>query len=189
MLWMAHGLLPHAVGGTFMMNRISLAIGAAMVAGMLIPPTVVAQDRDRDYDRDRDRDRITRIEPGTIIPVRTNQSIESDRDDGRTFVGTVDQDVRSENGRLAIPRGAEVQMHVRVTRDNDLVLDLDSIRVRGENYTVRTDPNRVESRRDDSLVGSIVGAINGQARGREVRVPRDTILAFRLERPLVIGDR
>jgi hypothetical protein len=46
----------------------------------------------------------------------------------------------------------------------------------------------VESARDNSLVGAIVGAISGgQARGRAIRIPRDAILTFRLQRPLEVG--
>jgi hypothetical protein len=52
---------------------------------------------------------------------------------------------------------------------------------------IQTDPNCVESSRDNSLVG-IVGAINGgQVRGRAVRIPRNTLLTFRIKRPLDIG--
>jgi hypothetical protein len=122
------------------------------------------------------------------IPVRLNQSIDTDRRDNRTYSGVVAEDIRGENGRLAIPRGATAELMVRVAPDNDLVLDLESITVNGQRYGVRTDPNRVEARRDDSLVGSIVGAVTGaQVRGRTVRIPRDTVLSFRLERPLEIG--
>jgi hypothetical protein len=46
----------------------------------------------------------------------------------------------------------------------------------------------VTARRDDSLVGDIVGAISGgQARGRTVRVPRDSVVTFRVQRPLDMG--
>jgi len=77
---------------------------------------------------------------------------------------------------------------VRVAPDNDLILDLESVVVNGQRYAMRTDPNRVESQRDNSLVGAIVGAINGgQARGRAVRIPRDSVVTFRLERPLEMG--
>src|SRR6476469_6702214 len=48
-------------------------------------------------------ERFTRIEPGTIIPVRVDSTIDSDRADGRIYTGVVDQDVRGSNGRLAIP--------------------------------------------------------------------------------------
>ena len=136
----------------------------------------------------QDRDRITRIEPGTTIPVRTNETIDVDRKDDRVYTGTVDQDVRGENGRLAIPRGSSVELVVRVALDNDLILDLDSVIVNGQRFAVKADPNRIESRRDNSLVGSIVGAIqSGQVRGRAVRVPRQSVLSFRIDRPMEMG--
>jgi hypothetical protein len=75
-----------------------------------------------------------------------------------------------------------------VSRDNDLILDLESVSVNGNRYAIKTDPNRQEAKRDDSLVGSIVGAIRGgEARGRTVRIPRDSVLSFRLDRPLDMG--
>jgi hypothetical protein len=128
-----------------------------------------------------------RIDPGAVIAVRTNESISSNRSDGRIYTGIVDQDVRDRDGRLAIPRGSRVELVVRVARDNDLVLDLDSVSVEGNRYALRSEPNRVESRSDNSIVGAIVGAMGGEVRGRAVRIPRDAILTFRLERPLYMG--
>jgi hypothetical protein len=79
-------------------------------------------------------------------------------------------------------------MMVRVERDNDLILDVESVMANGQRYAVKTEPNRVQSERDNSLVGSIIGAINGgQARGRAVRIPRDSVVTFRLQRPLDVG--
>lgn len=170
--------------------KASLLMVSAAVILTLCVPAALAQDRDRDRDRDRDhdRDRITRIEPGTQIAVRTNETIDVARRDNRVYTGTVDQDVRGEGGRLAIPRGSTVELVVRVAPDNDLILDLDSVVVNGQRYAVKADANRVESRRDDSLVGAIVGAIQGgQVRGRAVRVPRLSILSFRIERPMELG--
>jgi hypothetical protein len=92
------------------------------------------------------------------------------------------------NGQLAIPRGSRAELIVRVARDNDLILDLESVTVNGQRYAIKTEATRVESGRDNSLVGTIVGAINGgQVQGRSVRIPRDTPLSFRLDRPLEIG--
>jgi hypothetical protein len=55
-------------------------------------------------------------------------------------------------------------------------------------YAVKTDPNRAESRRDDSVVGAIVGAIRGgEVRGRTVKIARDSVISFRLERPFDVG--
>ncbi len=149
-------------------------------------PALHAQDRDRYGDRDRGR--FTRLEPGTTIAVRTTEGIDSDRSDNRVFRAVVDQNVRGENGRLAIPRGATVELMVRVARDNDLILDLESVTVDGRRYATQTDPNRVESQRDNSIVGAIIGAINGgEARGRAVRIPRDSVVTFRLGQPLTMG--
>jgi hypothetical protein len=129
---------------------------------------------------------VRRLDAGEVIAVRTNQAIDVDRQDNRVYAGTVVDDVRTRNGRIVIPRGSQVELFVRVARDNDLILDLESIVANGERYAVKAEPNRVESRND--LVGSIVGAISGgQIRGRTVRIPRDAVVNFRLERPLYVG--
>jgi hypothetical protein len=171
-----------------MMSRIfaGITLGTALFLG----PMIQAQDRDRDYDRDRrdDGDRLTRILPGTNVTIRTDQTIDVERRDNRVYTGVVEQDVRGDNGRLAIPRGSTVELIVRVARDNDLVLDLESVSVNGQRYAIRTDTARIESERDNSLVGSIIGAINGgQVQGRAVRVPGGTVLNFRIQRPLDMG--
>jgi len=147
------------------------------LAAILLTPASQAQPRDP----------VTRIEPGTNITVRPNTAIDVERFDNRVYYGTVDQDVRGDNGRLAIPRGSRVELIVRVRRDNDLILDLESVTVQGKRYAIQTERNRVESRRDNSLVGSIVGAINGgQYEGRAVRIPAGTILNFRVQAPLFV---
>jgi hypothetical protein len=166
--------------------------GLLVILTLCLAPLVRAQDRDRDRDRDRDsdadRDRVVRLEPGTMIPVRTNESIDVDKGDSRVYAGTVDQDVFGNNGRLVVPRGSVVEMMIRYAPDNDLTLDLESVVVSGQRYGIRTEQKRIESRRDDSLIGTIVGAINGgEARGRAVRVPRDSVVTFRLARPLDLG--
>ena len=161
--------------------------GLALIWAVCAPSAVLAQDRDRDRYADRVYDRITRIEPGMVIAVRTNEFISTDRGDGRIYTGVVDQDVRGDNGRLAIPRGSRVELLARVAPDNDLVLDLDSVTVNGDRYAVRAASNRVESRRDDNVVGAIVGALGGEVRGRNIRIPRDSVLTFRIVRPLDMG--
>jgi hypothetical protein len=174
-------------------------LGVAFLGALCMLPAASAQqnpDRDRDSDRgrdhDRDRDRATRIEPGTVLAVRTNQSIDSDRRDYQVYTGIVDEDVRGDNGRLAIPRGSIVELIVRVAQDNDLIIDLESVTVNGQRYAIKTEPNRQESNRDDSLVGAVVGALNGgETRGHAIRIPRDSLLNFRVRRPLdvAVADR
>jgi hypothetical protein len=160
----------------------------AVLVALSILPALSAQDRDSDRDRDHDRDRVTRLEPGTMIAVRTNDTIDVDRRDNQVYRGIVDQEVRGTNGRLAIPRGSEVELIVRVEQDNDLIIDLESVSINGNRFAIKTEPNRQEARRDDSLVGSIVGAIQGgEPHGRAVRIPRDSVLTFRLRRPLEVG--
>jgi len=97
----------------------------AVLAGALAAPTSL---------RAQGGQRVTKIERGTEIVVRTNQYIESDRRDNRVYTGTVDQDVRGLDGRLAISRGSQVEMIVRTAPDNDLILDLESVTIRGERY-------------------------------------------------------
>ncbi len=113
--------------------------GVAVLAAICMVPAVSAQDRDRDQYR------MTRIEPGTNVTVRTTEGIDVDHRDDRVFRGVVDQDVRGENGRIAIPRGAPVELVVRVARDNDLIIDLNSVTVNGQRFAIPTDRNRVES--------------------------------------------
>jgi hypothetical protein len=162
--------------------------GSCVAAALCLSPALFAQDHDRDRDWDRDRNQFTRLEPGTVIAVRTEDPIDVERTDNRVFSGTVDQDVRGGNGRLAIPRGSRVELIVRVARDNDLMLDLESVTVNGQRYGIKTDPNRIESQRDDSVIGNILGAINGgEVRGRAVRLPRGSMVTFRLDQPLVMG--
>ena len=172
-----------------MLSRSSqLALGGAILALLLSSPYGRAQNRNWDRDWDHDRGMYTRLEPGAVIPVRLNQSIDVERRDNRVYYGLVTQDVVGDNGRIAIPRGSNAELIVRVAPDNDLVLDLESVVANGHRYAVRTDPNRFESARDNSVVGAIIGAISGvQVRGPVVRVPRDTIISFRLERPLDVG--
>jgi len=171
-------------------NYLAKSAAVALLGGMILPPATLAQDRDRDrgYADGYRRDRVVRIDPGTVVAVRTNEFISSNRGDGRIYTGIVDQDVRDRDGRLAIPRGSRVELIVRVARDNDLIVDLDSVTVEGNRYAIRSEPNRVESQRDDNVVGAIVGAISGaEVCGSVVRIPRDSVLTFRLQRPLDVG--
>ena len=162
--------------------------GASVLAALCLSPALHAQDRDWGHYWDRDRNLYTMLQPGAIIAVRTQDPIDVERTDNRVFSAIVDQDVRGDNGRIAIPRGAHAELIVRVARDNDLILDLESVVVNGQRYGIRTDPNRVESQMDNSIVGSILGAINGgEGRGRAVRIPAGGLVTFRLQQPLQMG--
>jgi len=170
--------------------KVALGIG---VATLMAVPLCFGQDRSRDADRDRDWDGgrrlYTRLEPGTVVPVRLNETIDVERRDNRVYYGTVNQDVMGGNGRIAIPRGSNAELMVRVAQDNDLILDLESVVINGNRYAVRSDANRVQSQ-NPGLVGAIVGAVNGGVvRGRAVRINRDSVVSFRLDRPLDVDVR
>jgi hypothetical protein len=163
-----------------------------VILALCLSPIVCAQNRDRNQDRDRNRDSdvFTILERGTVIPVRTMEAIDVEKSDNRIYTGIVDRDVRGDDGRLAIPRDSKVELIVRVTSDNNLVIDLESVVANGERYAIKTDAKRIESQRDDSLIGGIVGAITGgEGRGRAVRVPRDSVVTFRVQRALEMGVR
>jgi hypothetical protein len=92
--------------------------------------------------------RLSRIEPGTYVQVRTSQRIDSNRADGRVFYGVVNQDVWDDYSRLAvpaIPRGSRVELIVRSARDGDLILDMESVEAHGQRYALSATPQRIES--------------------------------------------
>ena len=136
---------------------------------------------------DRQRNLFTRLQAGMTIPVRTNGPIESGRIDYRVYTATVAQDVRGDDNHLAIPRGSAAELIVRQRRDGDLVLDLESVVVNGQRYALQADPKRIDAQ-DGSLVGSILDSIPGvDVHGRSVRIPRGTMMGFRLDRSLEMG--
>lgn len=157
-------------------NSLTLACAAALVAALSVPA----------FSQDYDHDRMTRIEPGAQISVRTLERIDVNQFNNQVYPARVESDVYGENGRLAIPRGAPVQLMVRVARDHDLVLDLESLTVHGDRFAVNTQPDRIQSERMHGIVGAIAGAAGVQVRGAAVDVPRDTVLTFRLNEPLVL---
>jgi len=200
------------------MSYISTQACAAMA---FVALGLSAQEHDQ-YDRNQRNS--TRIEPGTTVAVRTSDYIDSERADGRVFRGSVAEDVRGENGRIGIPRGAPVELIIRAAADNDLVIDLESVLVNGQRYGIRADANRIESSQNregvggnrrtgeyvggGAVVGAIIGGLAGggkgavigagagaaagagsqmMTRGREVRIPRESTLTFRIERPMEMG--
>lgn len=166
---------------------------------------------------------ISRVEPGTQIPVRTNEIIATHSRDGRIYYGRIISDIRGSDGQVAIPRGSDVELIVRRAPDNDLILDIESVTSYGQRYAIDTDAERIEgsarsgigaNRRTGEFVGggailgTIIGAIAGGGkgaaigaaagaaagaggqvltRGRDVRVPAESVITFQLDRPLLIN--
>ena len=166
---------------------------------------------------------ISRVESGTEIPVRTNETIATHSRDGRIYYGRIISDIRGSDGQVAIPRGSDVELIVRRAPDNDLILDIESVTSYGQRYAIDTDAERIEgsarsgigaNRRTGEFVGggailgTIIGAIAGGGkgaaigaaagaaagaggqvltRGRDVRVPAESVITFQLDRPLLIN--
>ena len=146
----------------------------AVAAVALLMPTV-GSAQSWDY--------VNPIPAGTTLQVRTTEAIDTQSMDGRIFTGTIENDVRDTQGRLAIPRGATAELVVRRDTDNDLVLDLDSVTVNGRRYGVDATRNRVgggidiknsgigankETARNvggGALLGAILGAVIGGGDG------------------------
>jgi hypothetical protein len=161
------------------------AIGVgALIAVLSVSPSGYSQNwRDPQF-WNTNGDRLSRIEQGTYVQVRTSQRIDSDRADGRIFSGVVAEDVWDDYSRLAvpaIPRGARVELVVRSARDGDLILDLESVIAHGQRYALSATPERIESgggrvSGDDvvpfagggAIVGSIIGALAGGGKGAAV---------------------
>lgn len=166
---------------------------------------------------------VSQVQPGANISVRTNETIATHSRDGRIYYGRIVDNVIGSDGQIAIPRGSDVELIVRRARDNDLILDIESVTAYGQRYAIETQAERIESssrsgigtnRRTGEFVGggavlgTILGAIAGGGKGaaigaaagaaagaggqiltqgREVRVPAESIINFRLDQPLLIN--
>jgi len=162
---------------------------------------------------------------GAEIAVRTNEDIDSrTATEGRTFDAEIYRDVVGQNGEVIVPRGSDAKLVLRefdsggTTGSRELVLDLQSVSIRGTRYTVSTaeversnERGIGRNRRTAEMVGggaalgtllgaiagggrgAVIGAIAGAAaggaaqvltKGKDVRVPAETVLTFRLDQPL-----
>jgi hypothetical protein len=125
--------------------------------------------------------RAETISAGTTIPVRTNDAIDArNTGNGRVYSGVVDRDVVDEGGRIAIPRGSDVELMVRDVGHHKLTLDLDAVVVDGKRYSVTTyDVTRDGEQKDGvgvnrrtgkfvgggALFGTLLGAVAGGGKG------------------------
>lgn len=154
-------------------EKVAKLTTAVAAAALLMPAVGSAQSWDY----------VNPIPAGTTLQVRTTEAIDTQSMDGRIFTGTIENDVRDTQGRLAIPRGATAELVVRRDPDNDLVLDLDSVTVNGRRYGVDATRNRVgggidvrnsgigankETARNvggGAVLGAILGAVIGGGDG------------------------
>jgi len=159
--------------------------GIAVIA--LCSPLAMAQNSERDA-QDIEKGRITLIEAGTPVPIRTQEPIDVETKTERVYRGVVDQDVRDAKGHIAIPRGSSVDLKVRAGQGDELILDLDSINLSGERFGVWSEADHVEAQRADTSLATVVDQTSDvQVRGPIVRVPSDTLLTFRIDHAMIVG--
>jgi hypothetical protein len=95
----------------------------------------------------------------------------------------VNQDVTDASGNVAIPRGSSAELIVRKASNKDLTLDLESVTVNGQRYTVNADASRLSGGQRDGIgknkrtgefigggaaLGAIIGAIAGGGKGAAI---------------------
>jgi hypothetical protein len=167
------------------------------------------------------------IPQGTNIVVRTSNSIQAGSESsGKLYPATIAQAVYGSSGRVAIPGGTAAKLVVSnvrgggAVRSAEVVLDLYSIDVHGEEY--RVDSSSVTESNKSGLganrrtaevtgggagIGALLGAVFGGGkgagigalagagggaltqiftRGKQITVPAETTLTFRLEETLVL---
>jgi hypothetical protein len=167
------------------------------------------------------------IPEGTDISIRTDDTIQSGRDSsGQVYPATITQNVYGSAGSVAIAAGTPAKLVVSNVRSGgavsspELVLDLYSVDVHGEQYRVDsssiTKSNRsglganrrtAEYTGGGAGIGALMGAVFGGGkgagigalagagggaltqlftRGKQIQVPAETVMTFRLERTLVM---
>jgi len=126
---------------------------------------------------------VRTIGEGTNIPVRTNESIDAKKSDGRVYTGVVAENVMDVLNNVAIPKGANVELIVKKASNKELTLDLESVTVNGQRYAVTADASRLSSEQRDGVgknkrtaeyigggaaLGAIIGAIAGGGKGAAI---------------------
>jgi hypothetical protein len=149
--------------------KISRATFSILLGAVALASAVLAQPAER------------MIPAGTIVQVRTNQTIDSrSAAPGHVFTGLVAHNVTDRTGRVAIAGGTPAELVVRSVSKHKLVLDLQAIIIGGQRYHVLSDTATVEgtnksglgaNRRTAKFVGggalggSVIGAIAGGGAG------------------------
>jgi hypothetical protein len=126
------------------------------------------------------------IPAGTEVSVRNDETIDSSNAvEGQTYAAEVTDDVRDANGAVVIPRGANAQLVIksaasggRIRGASDLVVDLQSVSVEGQQYAVSATDFEQQGREGvgankrtaeyaggGAALGAIIGAIAGQGKG------------------------
>jgi len=127
-----------------------------------------------------------RLPAGAQVSVRTEDTIDSGRAvEGQTFAAEITDDVLDANGDVVIPHGSNAQIVIRSASkggrfrgQSDLVLDLQSVSVEGQQYLVSAtdleqkgkvgmgkNKRTAEYTGGGAVFGTIIGAIAGHGKG------------------------
>jgi hypothetical protein len=126
---------------------------------------------------------------GSEVSVRTNEAIDSaTAAEGQTFDAQVTRDAKDASGAVVIPRGSGARIVIksaskggRFRGASDLVLDLQSVRIGGKQYSIDTsdigqkgrsglgaNKRTVEITGGGAALGAIIGAIAGGGKGAAI---------------------
>lgn len=153
--------------------RLSLAIALTGVVWAMVAPQAAKAQRGN-YPRT--------IDAGTTVQIRTNEDIDTRETDGRVYSGVVNEDVRDRSGRIAIPRGSDVELIVKPVSSNEVALDLDSVTINGQRYAIYTEGGIAKGQKEGiginkrtgkyvgggALLGAVIGAMAGGGKGAAI---------------------
>ena len=126
---------------------------------------------------------------GTKVPVRTEDAINSGTAvEGQTYAAEIAADVVDANGDVVIPHGSNAQLVIRSASKggrfrgaSDLALDLQSVSVEGQQYTISTTDVQQKGRQGlgankrtaefaggGAAFGAIIGALAGGGKGAAI---------------------
>ena len=140
------------------------------------------QSRDREINNTRPATLPDSIPAQTEIPVRVDQAINvQNRSDGRTYTGSVAQDVTGSDGTLLVPRGSKAELSVQNVTNQELSVDLEAVTINGRRYMVNAaaysrsrgaglgkNKRTGEYVGGGALFGTIIGAIAGGGKGAAI---------------------
>src|SRR6185312_1266216 len=126
---------------------------------------------------------------GTEVPVRTEEAIDSAKPaEGQVYAAEIAADVRDADGAVVLPRGSNAQIVIKsatkggkIRGASDLVLDMKSVSVEGQEYRLDT-AELTQKGRDGvgvnkrtgvitgggAAIGAIIGAIAGGGKGAAI---------------------
>ena len=133
--------------------------------------------------------KTSRLQVGTKVSVRSEETIDSaNAVEGQTYAAEIADDVLDDNGDVVIPHGSNAQIVIRSASKggrfrgtSDLVLDLQSISVGGQQYRISTsdlqesgkqglgaNKRTAEYTGGAAALGAIIGAIAGGGKGAAI---------------------